>query len=179
MASSGITGNNGTRKPQVACAGGITTQRAIIGELCDYFVRQERKEIEIISPYSASLIEAFPVVLGNGKAGPVCHFGTSNPMEGYKKGLEEKFGSSVLPAFLIKDKTVFLEVKIDGKPDLKEEQKVEFDKVIKKGYKIFIIVPKISVKPRKIEVERFEGFELEKGGRKKKIEFKELKKLVR
>jgi hypothetical protein len=156
----------------------VMASNAIIGELCDYFVRQELKEIEIISPYSASLIEAFPVVLGNGKASPVCHLGTANPMEGYRKGLEEKFGSSVLPAFLVKDRKIFLEVKIDGKNDLNEEQKVEFDKVLKKGYWIFIIVPKISMKPRKIEVEGFECFELEKGGKKIKTELKGLNQIL-
>jgi len=149
----------------------------ILGDLCDFFVRQELKDIELISPYSASLIETFPVVLGNGKASPVCHLGMQNPMEQYKKSLEEKFGSSVLPAFLVKDRKLFLEVKIDGIPDLREEQKAEFDKVLKKGYRIFIIVPKISMKPRKIEVEEFECFELEKGGRKKGIDLSELKKV--
>jgi len=139
------------------------------GDLCDFFVKEELKGIELISPYSASLIETFPVVIGSGKASPVCHLGTKNPMEQYKWSLEEKFGSSVLPAFLVKDKKIFLEVKLDGKSEIKEEQKKEFEKVLGKGYRIFIIVPKILMKPRKIEVEEFMCFELIGNGKKNKL----------
>lgn len=151
----------------------------IRGELCDFFVREEFKDFELTSPYSASIVESFPVVLGNGKANPVCHLGTSNPMETYRKNLEEKFGSFVLPAFLVKGKNIFLEVKIDGKPTLKEEQEKEFGKVLEKGYKIFIIVPKISMKPRKIEVEEFECFEFLGTGKRKECSIEKVKERLK
>lgn len=148
------------------------------GDLCDFFVREELKGIELTSPYSASLVETFPVVIGTGKAKPVCHLGTSNPMEAYKEALVEKFGSSVLPALLVKDKNIFIEVKIDGKPDLKDEQKAEFEKVLRKSYRIFVIVPKISMKARVVKAEKFECYELLGGEKSKRVTLWVIKKLL-
>ena len=148
------------------------------GDLCDFFVREELKGIELTSPYSASLIETFPVVLGTGKAKPVCHLGSKNPMDGYREALVEKFGSSLLPAFLVNGKKIFIEVKIDGKPDLKEEQKPEFEKVLKKGYRIFVVVPKISMKARVVKAEKFESYEFLGGEKRKRVTLAAIKKLV-
>lgn len=144
-----------------------------------FFVRVELKGIELTSPYSASLVETFPLVLGTGKAKPVCHLGSKNPMDAYKEALTEKFGSSVLPAFLVKDKNIFIEVKIDGKPDLKEEQKAEFGKVLEKGHRIFVIAPKISMKARVVKAEKFECHEFLGGDKRKKISLADIKKFLK
>ncbi|MBN2094454.1 MAG: hypothetical protein JW727_00245 [Candidatus Aenigmarchaeota archaeon] len=175
MASSAVRGSLG---------GGVSGKGDVPGglesDLCDFFVKREFEGIEFTSPYSASVLENCRTDLTKGVVGCFCQGGTSgNPMDGYRDWLLEKFGSDVLPAFLVKGRKIFVEVKLDGKPDLSEEQTVGFGKALEKGYRIFVVVPKICLKPRAIEAEDFECYELKRAGKRKKLSLSEVKQEIK
>jgi hypothetical protein len=146
----------------------------IEGDLCDYFVKEELKGISLTSPYSAGLMDTFPTICAVSSKGP----NGPTPMEKYEAGLIEEFGSSTLPAFLAKGSKVFLEVKLDGNTRLDEKKEEEFAKVIAKGYRIFIIAPKILMKKREIKLEKIDCCELLGKGKSALCEIKAVKSAI-
>ncbi|MGC9310418.1 MAG: hypothetical protein ACP5E4_01695 [Candidatus Aenigmatarchaeota archaeon] len=142
------------------------------GDICDYFVRRALGEITLVSPYSASLMDNLQLSIK-----PLnCRGEGPGPMEKYKASLEGEFGSSVLPAYLVGGKKVFIEVSLEGRTGLKNGQSEEFLKVLKKGYRIFILAPKLSMGAEKIVLSGLECREFLAGGKTKKCGIEDIRK---
>lgn len=62
------------------------------------------------------------------------------------------------PDFMIKDKKIFIENKV-GSSDINRNQKEEFSKLIRRGFKIFIANMKLDVKPTSISISKIDWYE--------------------
>lgn len=150
------------------------------GDLCDYFVKKALAGHKLVSPYSAGLLDAFPISIQQEKNGKgfSCTPRAPTPMAEYKKRLEDNFGSSNLPAYLVRGKKVFIEVKLDEKPTLEPEKAEEFKKILKKGYNVFIVVPKVEMGEKSIGLKELKCFEFLEDGELAENSIKEILKAI-
>jgi len=96
--------------------------------------------------------------------------------EQYRK-LELIYGTGVLPDYFIKNSKFFLEVKTGKSAKLEKNQKEQFPKLLEKGFRIFIIKPKLLVEKFKFALKEFECFEFTKTGNIKTT-IPEIKKII-
>ena len=147
------------------------------GALGEIFVKREFKEegIEIEERYTPKIGERYEI-----KDGLICMYTHNNGIILYDgKEYFEKFGTPVLPDFLVKDAKIFIEVKTGKSAKLEKNQLEEFPKILKKGYRIFIIRPKLNIEKRKFEVEDYYCAEFLGRQKRKKYSIEEVKRIIK
>ena len=92
--------------------------------------------------------------------------------------LKKKFGTHILPDFFIKEIDIFMEVKTGEEARLEKNQLEEFPKILKKGYRIFIVHPVLIIEKRKFEVTNFIVKEFFGKGKYEKIGLETFRRLV-
>ena len=95
------------------------------------------------------------------------------------KKIKEKFGTFTLPDFWVKETKFLIEVKTGKGAKLEKNQIEEFPKILKKGFRIFIIKTKLIIEKRKFEVAYFYCTEFLGKYRRIKINLDEIKQLIR
>lgn len=91
----------------------------------------------------------------------------------------EKYGTATLPDFLIRGTKILIEVKTGKYAKLEKNQLKEFPFILKKGFRIFIIRPKLLIEKRKIEVIDFYCIEFLGRNERMKITLDAIKQLIK
>ena len=97
--------------------------------------------------------------------------------EQYKK-LELIYGTGTLPDYFVKHSKVFLEVKTGKSAKLEDSQKEGFQKLLEKGFRVFIIKPNLLIEKFKFELLSFDCYEFLDADKKKKTTISEIKKII-
>lgn len=93
--------------------------------------------------------------------------------------IRERFGSLITPDFLVEGTKIFIEVKTGKSAKLEKNQMEGFPKILQKGYRIFIVRPKLLIEKRKFEVIDFYCSEFLGKNKRTRITLAELKELIK
>lgn len=91
----------------------------------------------------------------------------------------EKYGTATFPDYKIKGTKIFIEVKTGSSAKLEKNQLEEFPKIIEKGFRIFVVRPRLLIEKRKFEVVNFYCTEFLGKNKRKRAPITELKQAVK
>lgn len=96
-----------------------------------------------------------------------------------EKATIEKYGTTTFPDYYIENTNFFLEIKTGKSAKLEKNQVIEFPKILEKGFRIFIVKPKILIEKRKFEVVNFYCSEFLGNNSRRKLSIDDIKKIIK